>query len=331
MRVVAALGGNALLRRGEPADAERQRANVALAARSLAPIAREHELVVTHGNGPQVGLLALQAAAYEGAAPFPLDVLGAESEGMIGYMLEQALVNELPDRDVVSLLTQVAIDPADRAFEHPSKPIGPVYGREQALSLAAERGFDVAPDGASWRRVVPSPEPRRILEIEPIRTLLASGAVVICVGGGGVPVARDAHGNLRGVEAVIDKDLAAAMLARDVEAQILLLLTDVPCIELDWGTPRARPLRAATPQQLRELDLAEGSMGPKAEAAARFAERGGLAVICALDAAGEALAGRAGTAVERGGRQDGAAGRDRARTGEDAPGEPTARSRSRPR
>lgn len=331
MRVVAALGGNALLRRGEPADAQLQRANVALAAASLAAIAREHELVVTHGNGPQVGLLALQAAAYKDVRPYPLDVLGAESEGMIGYMLEQALVNELRDRDVVSLLTQVAIDPADRAFQHPSKPIGPVYRREQARRLAAERGFDIAPDGTSWRRVVPSPEPQRILEIEPIRILLASGVLVICVGGGGVPVARDADGTLRGVEAVIDKDLAAAMLARDVDAQILLLLTDVPCIELDWGTPRARPLRAATPQQLRALDLAEGSMRPKAEAAARFAEHGGRAVICALDAAAQALAGRAGTAVQLRGREEPADHGHPATAGESAFSKPTPRSRSRPR
>jgi carbamate kinase len=298
VRVVAALGGNALLRRGEPADAERQRANVAIAATALAAIAREHELVVTHGNGPQVGLLALQAAAYTGVAPYPLDVLGAESEGMIGYMLEQALTNELPDRNVVSLLTQVAVDADDPAFARPSKPIGPIYEREQAERLAAERGFQVGPDGPSWRRIVPSPEPRMILEMEPIRLLLDAGVLVICAGGGGVPVVRGKNGHFHGAEAVIDKDLAAALLAQDVDAELLLLLTDVAGVELDWGTPDARRLSAATPEGLRALGLAEGSMGPKAEAAARFAEHGGRAVICALNVAADAVGGGVGTVVE---------------------------------
>ncbi len=298
MRVVAALGGNALLRRGEPAEAERQRANVARAAASLAEVAREHELVVTHGNGPQVGLLALQSAAYaEHVAPYPLDVLGAESEGMIGYMLDQALVNELPGRDVASLLTQVLVDPDDAAFAHPSKPIGPIYERAEAERLAAERGFAVARDGDSWRRVVPSPEPRAIVELRSIELLLDAGVLVVCVGGGGVPVARETSGALRGVEAVIDKDLAAALLAEQLGGDTLLLLTDVPYVELDRGTPDARALRAATPQELRTLGLEAGSMGPKAEAAARFADRGGRAVICALDAAVAAVAGEAGTQV----------------------------------
>ncbi len=297
MRVVAALGGNALLRRGEPADAEAQLANVAVAATSLAAIAREHELVVTHGNGPQVGLLALQAAAYVDVAPYPLDVLGAESEGMIGYMLDQALVNELPGRDVASLLTQVLVDAGDAAFAHPSKPIGPVYSRAEAERLAAERGIDVAPDGDAWRRVVPSPEPQAIVELDSIRVLLDAGVLVVCVGGGGVPVAREESGALRGVEAVIDKDLAAALLADQLCADALLLLTDVPYVELDHGTPDARPLRAATPDELRALGLAAGSMGPKAEAAARFATGGRRAVICALDAAADGLAGRGGTQV----------------------------------
>jgi carbamate kinase len=298
MRVVAALGGNALLRRGEPPDAETQRRNVARAVASLANLAREHELVVTHGNGPQVGLLALQAEAYNGAPPFPLDVLGAESEGMIGYLLDQGLVGELPDRRVATLLTQVIVDATDPAFQHPSKPIGPVYGREEAERVSGERGFSIAPDGQGWRRVVPSPEPRRILEIEPIRILVEAGVIVICVGGGGVPVIEAHCGGLVGVEAVIDKDLAAALLAGQLDADILLLLTDVPNVELDWGTPAARPLRAASAERIRSLALASGSMGPKAEAAARFADGGGRAVIAAMEAASAALHGDAGTVVD---------------------------------
>lgn len=297
MRVVAALGGNALLRRGEPADVATQRSNVARAVSSLASIAREHELVVTHGNGPQVGLLALQAEAYAGTRPYPLDVLGAESEGMIGYLLDQALVGELPGRRVATLLTQVVVDPSDKSFERPSKPIGPVYGREEAERISHERGFTIAPDGEAWRRVVASPEPRRILEIEPITILVEAGVIVICVGGGGVPVIEAPGGGLVGVEAVIDKDLAAALLAGQLGADILLLLTDVPNVELDWGTSTARPLRTASPEEIRSLGLAAGSMGPKAEAAARFADGGGRAVIAAMDAASAALRGEAGTAV----------------------------------
>ncbi len=298
MRVVAALGGNALLRRGESADADTQRRNVAHAVAALATLAREHELVVTHGNGPQVGLLALQAESYSSTAAYPLDILGAESEGMIGYLLDQGLAGELPDRKVATLLTQVVVDPKDPAFQHPSKPIGPVYSHEQAQRVARERGFSIAPDGKDWRRVVPSPEPRRIIEIESIRILLEAGVIVICVGGGGVPVVEAPGGGLVGVEAVIDKDLAAALLAQQLGADVLMLLTDVPDVELDWGTPRARPLRSATAAQIRGLGLAAGSMGPKAEAAARFADGGGRSVIAAMEAASLALEGKAGTTVE---------------------------------
>lgn len=297
MRVVAALGGNALIRRGQSADADAQRANVARAVASLAPIAREHELVVTHGNGPQVGLLALQGEAYAAVRPYPLDVLGAESEGMIGYLLDQGLVNSLGDRRVATLLTQVVVDPQDPAFANPSKPIGPVYERVEAERLAAERGFAIAQDGKDWRRVVPSPEPRRIIELESIRILLEAGVIVVCVGGGGIPVATGSGGGLVGVEAVIDKDLSAALLARELGAEALLLLTDVSCVEVGWGTPDARPLTAATPQEIRGLGLAAGSMGPKAEAAARFAENGGRAVIAAMGDAAGALKGEAGTQV----------------------------------
>ena len=298
MRVVAALGGNALLRRGEPAEAELQRRRVAEAARSLAELAREHELVITHGNGPQVGLLALQSAAYGEVAPYPFDVLGAESEGMVGYLLEQALWNELPDRQAAALLTQVLVDPRDTAFEEPSKPIGPLYDEATARRLAAERGWTVRRDGQRWRRVVPSPDPQAIVEINTIRTLVDLGVIVICAGGGGIPVVEDRAGRLHGVEAVIDKDLSAALLALELGADALLLLTDVDGIQLDYGMPAERRLREATPATLAELDLPAGSMGPKAEAARRFVDRGGgVAAIASLENASAALTGTAGTLV----------------------------------
>jgi carbamate kinase len=298
MLVVAALGGNALLRRGEQADAETQRRNIAIAVDALAEVAAEHQLVVTHGNGPQVGLLALQAEAYTDVRPYPLDVLGAESEGMIGYLLEQGLENRIAGGRVATLLTQVVVDPDDPGFSHPTKPVGPVYDRPEAERLAKERGWSIAPDGAQWRRVVPSPEPQRIVELEAISTLIAADTIVVCVGGGGVPVVVDADGWMRGVEAVIDKDLAAALLARELGADALLLLTDVPAIETDWGTPTARPIRTVTAHELARLDLASGSMGPKALAASRFvAETGGFAGIGALGDAAAILRGEAGTCV----------------------------------
>ena len=298
MRVVAALGGKAQLRRGEPAEAELQRRRVAEAARSLAELAREHELVITHGNGPQVGLLALQSAAYGEVAPYPFDVLGAESEGMVGYLLEQALWNELPDRQAAALLTQVLVDPRDTAFEEPSKPIGPLYDEATARRLAAERGWTVRRDGERWRRVVPSPDPQTIVEIDTIRTLVDLGVIVICAGGGGIPVVEDRAGRLHGVEAVIDKDLSAALLALELGADALLLLTDVDGIQLDYGMPAERRLREATPATLAELDLPAGSMGPKAEAARRFVDRGGgVAAIASLENASAALTGTAGTLV----------------------------------
>ena len=297
MRVVAALGGNALLRRDEPAEAEVQRRNIAAAVPALAELARAHELVVTHGNGPQVGLLALEAEAYRAVRPYPLDVLGADSEGMIGSLLEQGLGNALPGRRAATLLTQVIVDADDPAFGAPSKPVGPVYTKGHAQRLARERGWTIAPDGERWRRVVPSPQPRRIVELEAIRILVEAGVIVICVGGGGVPVI-EASGGLRGVEAVIDKDRSAALLARELGAEALLLLTDVAAIEADHGTPTARPLARVTATELAVLGLPSGSMGPKAEAAATFArETGGLAGIGALSDAAAILAGRAGTRV----------------------------------
>lgn len=298
MRIVVALGGNALLRRGEPAAAETQRRNVEVAAEVVAEIAAHHRVVVTHGNGPQVGLLALQSEAFREVPAYPLDVLGAESEGMIGYLLEQALHARLPERPVATLLTQVVVDPHDPAFAAPTKLIGPVYGEEEARRLASERGFAIAPDGEGFRRAVPSPEPLDIVEISTIRLLVEAGVLVICAGGGGIPVVADESGALRGVEAVVDKDLAAALLARLLHFDLLLLLTDVPGVIRGFGTPEAETVRKATPAELRALRLPAGSMGPKVEAACRFVEATGqTAAIGALEDAAAIVRGEAGTIV----------------------------------
>jgi carbamate kinase len=304
MRVIAALGGNALLRRGEALEATVQRRNVARAAEALAALALENELIVTHGNGPQVGLLALQAESLAEVGPYPLDVLDVETEGMIGYLIEQELRNRLPGRSVVTLLTQVVVDADDPAFARPTKPIGPLYSRARAQGLAAQRGWTVAPDGRGWRRVVPSPEPRRIIELAAIRLLVESGAIVVCAGGGGIPVVVDPSGALRGAEAVIDKDRAAALLAAEIGAEALLLLTDVDAVYDAWGAPAPRPLRRATPAELQSRKLDPGSMGPKVEAACRFVEAtGALAGIGRLEDAECILVGSAGTIVRAGGER----------------------------
>ncbi|MFO0593147.1 MAG: carbamate kinase [Polyangiaceae bacterium] len=297
MKIVVALGGNALLRRGEPVEAEVQRAHVRDAAASLATLARGHTVVITHGNGPQVGLLALQAEAYHPVRAFPLDVLGAESEGMIGYLLEQELRGRMPGREIATLLTQVQVDANDPAFGAPTKPIGPVYSEEEAQRLAAERGWTVAPDGAKWRRVVPSPEPRRILEIGAIRTLVEAGVTVVCTGGGGIPVIVE-NNVVFGAEAVIDKDRSAALLAWLLGADMLVLLTDVEAVVEGYRTPSAHPLHETTPKQLRQLRLDLGSMGPKVDAACRFVEQTGrVAAIGALEEAAAIVRGEAGTIV----------------------------------
>jgi carbamate kinase len=299
MLVVLTLGGNALLRRGQPLDAEVQRRNLLDAvAKAVAPVARKHQLVITHGNGPQIGLLALQAAAYKDVRPYPLDVLGAESEGMIGYLIEQALSNELPHREIATLLTQVEVDRSDPAFARPSKPIGPVYGEAEARQLTARTSWTFVPDGRGFRRAVPSPAPRRIREINVIKLLVHSGMVVICAGGGGIPVVATEDGALRGVEAVIDKDLSSALLAEQIGADALLLLTDVPAVWTKWPISAGRPIGRITPSELRTLAFDPGSMAPKVEAACRFAERTGhVAAIGAIDDAEAILAGNAGTIV----------------------------------
>ncbi|CAN5435020.1 carbamate kinase [soil metagenome] len=296
MLVVVALGGNALLRRGEPADATTQRANVKVAAEAVAAIARDHRVVVTHGNGPQVGLLALQNDAYRDVPAYPLDVLDAETEGMVGYLLEQELGRHLSRDRLATLLTQVVVDVDDPAFATPTKFVGPVYDSADAHWLAHERGWTIAPDGARWRRVVPSPEPRRIVESSTIRLLVDNDITTICVGGGGIPVIQAPHGGLQGVEAVIDKDLAAALLATELGADALLLLTDVDAVYDHWGQPDQRRIGDTTVADLRALQLPAGSMGPKVDAICRFVEAGGaVGAIGALDAGPDILHGLAGT------------------------------------
>ena len=286
MRVVVALGGNALLKRGEPMTAENQRLNVRSATPALAAVAKEHQLVLSHGNGPQVGLLALQAAAYTEVDPYPLDILGAQTEGMIGYVLEQELGNVMPpDVPMATILTMVEVDADDPAFEDPTKFVGPVYSRAQADALNVEKGWAFKPDGDSWRRVVASPEPRHIVEIRPIRWLLDHSVVLICAGGGGVPTTflPTAEKTLVGVEAVIDKDFASELLAREVAADLFVMATDVDAVYTDWGTPQQRVLGRVTVDELRQQTFPAGSMGPKVEAACRFVEAtGGRAAIGAL-------------------------------------------------
>jgi len=280
-------------------SAERQRENVRAAAVALAPVARTCDLVVTHGNGPQVGLLALQTMSGKREEAYPLDILDAETEGMIGYLVEQELGSRLPaEGRCATLLTQIEVDPADPAFDAPSKFIGPVYDAEESQRLARSRGWRMARDGEHYRRVVPSPRPLRIVELHVIEMLLAQDVVVICAGGGGIPVVRRADGSLIGVEAVIDKDLASALLASEVHADALLLLTDVPAVYRDFGAPGARAIRAITPAALSAMSFAPGSMGPKVEAACEFARRPGrVAAIGRLEEVGALLAGDAGTRV----------------------------------
>lgn len=302
MRVVVALGGNALLRRGQPMTAENQRENVRVACDHLAPIGEKHELIISHGNGPQIGLLALEQAAYTEVPESPLDVLGAETQGMIGYLVEQELGNRLPfDKPLASLLTMIEVDPDDPAFTDPSKPIGPLYSAAEADKLAAERGWAFKPDGDSMRRVVPSPVPKRIFELRPIRWLLDQGCVVICAGGGGIPVAYRPGRQLTGVEAVIDKDRASALLARDVGADLLIMATDAAAVFIGFGTPQQRAIAAANPDALLagyEAEFAAGSMLPKVIAACDFARATGKpAAIGALADIDAMLAGTAGTGV----------------------------------
>jgi carbamate kinase len=302
--VVTALGGNALLRRGQPMTAENQRENVRIAARSLAPVALQHDLVVGHGNGPQVGLLALQGSAFAEVETYPLDVLDAETEGAIGYMIEQELGNLLPfERPFATLLTMVEVDPKDPAFADPTKFIGPVYDKAVSERLASEKGWIFKPDGDKWRRVVASPQPRRIFELRPIKWLLEHNTIVIAAGGGGIPTAYQpgAERKLGGMECVIDKDLATELLARELGADLYVMLTDADAVYEDWGKPTQRAIRRASPDALAAMTFAAGSMGPKVEAACRFARATGKrAAIGALSALSDIISGDAGTTIDTG-------------------------------
>ncbi|MFE7172400.1 carbamate kinase [Streptomyces sp. NPDC057616] len=300
MRIVVALGGNALLHRGERPDASVQQANIDRVATALAALAMDHELVITHGNGPQIGLLAMESATDPAlSAPYPLHLLGAQTQGLIGSLLACALHNALPGRHIATLVTHTLVRSDDPAFDRPTKFVGQLHSRKAAQALAARRGWTFAEDTGGWRRVVPSPRPERIVETDMIHDLLGAGAMVICAGGGGVPVTADRDtGALTGQEAVIDKDLTAALLAEDLKADFLLVLTDVPNVYEHYGTPERRPILDATPAQLRAGSFPDGSMGPKTEAAARFVEHtGALAAIGALDAAYEIVHGRSGTLI----------------------------------
>ncbi|MFP4894882.1 carbamate kinase [Paraburkholderia sp. EG304] len=299
MRIVIALGGNALLRRGQPMTAECQRENVRLAVGQIALIVPGNEIVIAHGNGPQVGLLALQSAAYKEVEAYPLDVLGAQTEGMIGYLIEQELGNLLPfEVPFATILTQVEVDPHDPAFARPSKPIGPVYSKEEAERLAKERGWSIAADGEHFRRVVASPRPGRIFEIRPIRWLLERGTIVICAGGGGIPTCYDENRKLSGIEAVIDKDRCSALLAWELAADMLIVATDVDAAYVNWGKPDQRAIAQAHPDELEKLGFASGSMGPKVQAAIEFARKTGKDAVIGSLADIQAIAEhRGGTCV----------------------------------
>jgi carbamate kinase len=302
MRILVALGGNALLRRGEPMTAEAQRANIRIASEALAAIHPGNELIVTHGNGPQVGLLALQGHAYKPEEASPLDVLGAQTEGGIGYMIEQEMGNLLPfEVPFATILTMVEVDPADRAFQNPTKFIGPVYTKAVADQLKAEKGWVFKVDGDKWRRVVPSPMPKRIFEIRPIRWLLEKGTIVIAAGGGGIPTIYEPGRKLRGIEAVIDKDFCSELLARELEADLFVMATDVEAVFQDWGKPNVRAIRSATPDEIEAHSFPAGSMGPKVAAAAHFARvTGKRAAIGSLKDLPGIIRGTAGTSISRG-------------------------------
>ena len=301
LTIVVALGGNALLRRSDPMTVEAQRANVRIAAKALAPLAEQYNLVIAHGNGPQVGLLALQAAAYGDAESYPLDVLGAGTQGMIAYMVEQELGNLLPfEKPLATVITMTEVDADDPAFSNPTKFVGPCYGHEEASRLAAEKNWAIKPDGDSWRRVVASPEPKRIFELAPIKWLLEHGTVVICAGGGGIPTTYlpDGTRTLVGIEAVIDKDLAAELLSRGINADLLVMATDAEGVYADWGTPEQQLLGWVTPAELAAHEFAAGSMGPKVEAGVRFVEATGKrAAIGKLEDITRIVNGDAGTNI----------------------------------
>ena len=299
MRIVVALGGNALLQRGQPLNAENQRDNVRIAVKELAAIHQNHELVIAHGNGPQVGLLALMDSSYTAVDPYPLDVLVSETIGMIGYIIEQELGNIIPLEDhIVTLLTQVLVDPNDPAFQNPTKPVGPVYEKDEAIRLQNSKDWTIAPDGDKFRRVVPSPLPQRIIEMDAINMLVDQGVIVICAGGGGIPVAYDDQQKLFGVEAVIDKDLASGLLAKNIGAEMFVMLTDIPAVYVNYGTEQQKAIKAAHPDALEKIEFAKGSMGPKVKGACQFVrETGGQSAIGQLADLTKITNSQAGTTV----------------------------------
>ena len=299
MKIVIALGGNALLKRGEPMTAENQRENVKTACAQIARVYDGNQLIITHGNGPQVGLLALQNNAYKEVPMYPLDVLGAETAGMIGYMIQQELSNTVPgSASIATVLTQIQVDPKDPAFQKPSKPVGPVYSKEEADKIAAEKGWTMAPDNDKYRRVVASPKPVNIFGLEPLKTLIDNKYIVVCGGGGGIPTWVDDKGKQHGAEAVIDKDLATALLATVIDADLFVIATDVDGAYLDWGKPEQKRIALAAPDAALAFGFASGSMGPKIEAAANFAKATGKdAVIGALADIEQIVAGKAGTRI----------------------------------
>lgn len=298
MRIVIALGGNALLRRGEPLTVANQQANVQLAMSRIARVVANNELVITHGNGPQIGLLALQTCAPQTGGEYPLDVLGALTDGMLGYLIEQSLGNLLAaDTPFATLMTQVRVSADDPAFAAPDKPIGPVYERARCEQLAAQNNWAIAADGSGWRRVVASPEPLEIIEMRPIRWLLSHGCVVICAGGGGIPVVKDKAGHLQGVSAVIDKDRCSALLAVQLEADLLIIATDVPSVYRGWGQAGQEAINLIHPDELERMTFAAGSMAPKVQAACLFARSGRPAVIGSIADIDLMISGHAGTRV----------------------------------
>jgi len=302
MLAVISLGGNALLTRGQAMTAENQRANVRLAVSAIFDVINAGwNVVISHGNGPQIGLLALQSAAFRPNETYPLDVLGAETQGGIGYMIEQELENTLRNqRQVAVLLTQIEVDPHDIAFQNPTKPIGPLYSKAEADTIAVSTSWVFKPDADKYRRVVPSPKPLHIPDIGVIRILLGHSVIVVCAGGGGIPVVRKPDGGLTGIEAVIDKDWASALLAEELHADFLLLLTDTDAVYEGWGTPQKTAIRHTSPQKLRKLAFAEGSMRPKVAAACAFVEKtDGAAGIGRLTDALDILNGAAGSLITR--------------------------------
>ncbi|PJE79669.1 Carbamate kinase 2 [invertebrate metagenome] len=301
MLIVIALGGNAILQRNQPLEASVQRENIRMAAESISRVAMEHQVILTHGNGPQVGLLALMNEAYGEVTPYPLDALGAQTQGMIGFMFEQELRNYMPGKKVCTVSTQTIVDPKDPAFNNPDKFVGPVYTRDQAELIGESHpDWTLKEDGNYYRRVVPSPQPQAILELPSLKHIVSSGDItIICGGGGGIPVTKTASGKLQGVEAVVDKDRASSVLAEGLKADGLILLTDVPAVETNFGQPDSQKIKTATPAAFENFPFAAGSMGPKVESVCRFVRSGGkFAAIGALDKAFEIVQKKSGTFVE---------------------------------